>query len=328
MKFNRVLVTGGAGYVGAQLVPYLLSRGYEVTVFDLMIYGSDVLPQHPKLKIIQADIRDIAILEEALSGKDAVIHLACISNDPSFELNPTLGRSINFDAFQPLVEISSAKEVRRFIYASSSSVYGIKEELNVHEGLDLEPLTDYSKYKVDCEEILLQYQSNNFTTVTIRPATVCGYSPRQRLDVVVNILTNLAYHKREITVFGGEQLRPNIHIKDMVDCYVTVLEAPKNKVAGKIYNAGYENQTVNELAGTVKMVVGSDVRLVTTPTDDNRSYHISSELIKNELGFQAKHSIRDAVQDLLLALERGMLPNSLTNERYFNIKQMQKICLT
>ena len=327
MKFQKVLITGGAGYVGAQLVPHLLEKGFEVTVLDLMIYGTEVLPEHENLRKIKRDIRDQALLRQILPGHDAVIHLACISNDPSFELNPDLGRSINLDAFRPLVECSRDAGVQRFIYASSSSVYGVKAEPNVHEEMTLEPLTDYSRFKADCEKILAEYQADDFTTVTIRPATVCGYSPRQRLDVVVNILTNLAYHKREITVFGGSQLRPNIHIADMVQAYVTLLKAPTERIAGLIFNAGYENQSVTELAETVKDVIGEDVKITVTPTDDNRSYHISSEKIHQELGFVAKHSIREAVENLVKAFEMGLLPDSLTSERYFNIKRMQSLKL-
>jgi len=308
-------------------VPHLLEKGLQVTVLDLMIYGAEVLPQHENLTVVQGDIRDQELLRKTLPGHDAVIHLACISNDPSFELNPNLGRSINLEAFRPLVESSRDAGTQRFIYASSSSVYGVKEEPNVHEEMVLEPLTDYSRFKADCEKILAEYQSEDFTTVTIRPATVCGYSPRQRLDVVVNILTNLAYHKREITVFGGSQLRPNIHIADMVQAYVALLEAPTEKIAGQLFNAGYENQSVTELAETVRSVIGEDVRLTVTPTDDNRSYHISSEKIRQELGFVARHSIREAAEDLVKAFERGLLPDSLTNERYFNIKRMQNIQL-
>ena len=327
MKFQKILITGGAGYVGAQLVPHLLEKGFEVTVLDLMIYGTEVLPEHENLRKIKRDIRDQALLRQILPGHDAVIHLACISNDPSFELNPTLGRSINLDAFRPLVECSRDAGVQRFIYASSSSVYGVKEEPNVHEEMTLEPLTDYSRFKADCEMILAEYQTEDFTTVTVRPATVCGYSPRQRLDVVVNILTNLAYHKREITVFGGEQLRPNIHITDMVKAYVTLLEAPIEKIAGQIFNVGYENQTVREIAETVRDVAGRDVKMKLIPTDDNRSYHISSNKIERELGFVAKHSIREATEDLMRAFDQGLLPNALTEERYFNIKRMQNLKL-
>ena len=325
---NKVFITGGAGYVGAVLVPNLLEKGYGVTVLDLMIYGENVLPKHPNLNTVKGDIRDQALLKKLIPGHDAVIHLACISNDPSFELNPDLGKSINLDAFRPLVEISKSVGIKRFIYASSSSVYGIKDEPNVHEEMVLEPLTDYSQFKADCEKILTEYQSDDFTTVTIRPATVCGYSPRQRLDVVVNILTNLAYHKREISVFGGDQLRPNIHIADMVEAYRVLLNADKEKIAGKIFNAGYENQPVSMIAETVKKVVGEDVKLITTPSDDNRSYHISSQKIKDEIGFETTHTIQDAVEDLCAAFDKGLLPNSLEDEMYFNIKRMQNVELT
>ena len=313
--------------MGAALVPRLLSEGHQVTVIDLMIYGDDVFLPHRNLTIIKGDIRDQKLLKRTIPGHEFVIHLACISNDPSFELNPTLGRSINLDAFRPLVEISKSAGVRRFIYASSSSVYGIKEEPNDHEDISLEPLTDYSRFKAECEKILFDNQTTDFITVTIRPATVCGYSRRQRLDVVVNILTNLAYHKRYISVFGGEQLRPNINIEDMVESYLTVIQAPDEVIRGQIYNVGYENQSVLALAETVKSVIGEDVELVTVPTDDNRSYHISSEKIREHLGFVAKHSIEGAVRDLLVAFEEGLLPNSLSDEKYFNIKRMQTINL-
>jgi len=327
MKDKTILITGGAGYVGSMLVPKLLNDGYSVTVYDLMMYGTNVIKEHPKLKIIKGDIRDVDLLKATLPGQQYVIHLACISNDPSFELDPNLGKSINLDAFEPLVKISRDAGVVRFIYASSSSVYGVKDVEDVHELMELEPLTDYSRFKADCEKILAKYESKNFTTITIRPATVCGYSPRQRLDVVVNILTNLAFHNREITVFGGMQLRPNIHIDDMVEAYIALLNAPKKLVSGETFNAGFENQTVLSIAETVREVIGGDVTLKVMESNDNRSYHISSSKIFDSIGFKAKKTVRDAVVDLQNAFENGLLPDSLDAIKYSNIKTMQHINL-
>ena len=327
-KNEKIFITGGAGYVGAVLTPYLLEKGYKVTVLDLMIYGETVLKKNSNLKIIKGDIRDINLLKKELPNHDVVIHLACISNDPSFELDPKLGKSINLEAFKPLVEISKQNLIKRFIYASSSSVYGLKKEKEIHENISLEPLTDYSKYKAECEVILKKYESENFTPIIIRPATVCGYSSRQRLDVIVNIFTNLAYHKRKISVFGGKQLRPNIHIKDMAKVYDVLINAQKSKVSGEIFNVGYENKTVLDLANIVKSVLGDDIQLVETPTDDNRSYHISSKKIKKILNFDPEFTIKNAVNDLRIAFEKNLLPNSLTDEKYFNIRRMQSIKLS
>ncbi len=328
---KTVLVTGGAGYVGAVLVPKLLKKGYKVKVLDLYIYGEGVfndVRDNPNLEQIKGDIRDQKLLKKVLKDCDAVIHLACISNDPSFELNPHLGKSINYDAFIPLVQISKKNKVKRFIYASSSSVYGVQEVENVTEDMERVPLTDYSKYKALCEDYLLQEQTDEFTVLVLRPATVCGYSPRQRMDLTVNILTNHGYHNRKIRVFGGQQKRPNIHIEDITKLYVKCLEYPKEKIAGKIFNAGYENHKVSELASMVKDVIGDqNISIMTEPTDDNRSYHVSSEKIKKELGFVPEHTIEDAVQDLVDAFKAGKLPNSMTDARYFNIKVMKQIQL-
>ena len=323
---SKILITGGAGYVGSVLAPYLASKNHFVTTYDLMMYGN-TLPKNPNIKIVKGDIRDKNTLSECLNDQDIVIHLACISNDPSCELNPSLGKSINLDAFEPLVKISKEKGIKKFIYASSSSVYGIKSEKNVVEDMTLEPLTDSSKFKADCEKILLDYNSDKFVTTSIRPATVCGYSPRQRLDVVVNIFTNLAYNNRKITLFGGEQLRPNIHMHDMVRVYEKVINSPTSKIYGEVFNAGYENHTVNELGKIVKENIGDDVKLELIESNDNRSYHISSSKIKKILGFETEKNITDAVLDLKLAFEKGLLPNSLNDDKYFNIKTMKKINL-
>ncbi len=334
-KFKKILVTGGAGYVGAALIPKLLNKGYEVKVIDLYIYGDNVLDSvkdRPNLKQIKADIRDKVLLEKELKGIDAVIHLACISNDPSYELDPDLGKSINYDAFIHLVDISKKAGVKRFIYASSSSVYGIKNEDNVTEDLSLEPLTDYSKYKALCEDYLLEQRSPGFVTLILRPATVCGYSPRLRLDLSVNILTNHAVNKGKITVFGGGQRRPNIHIEDMTDLYVKTLEYADEKIDGKVFNAGYYNMEMMEIARAVQKVVSREMHMdkleiITSATDDNRSYHISSEKIKRELGFEAKRPVEEAVKDLCSAFKAGKIPHAMEDKRYYNIKTMQAIKL-
>jgi len=327
---RNVLVTGGAGYVGAVLIPKLLEKGYGVKVIDLYIYGEDVLDSvkdNPNLVQIKGDIRDRGLLEREILGYSDIIHLACISNDPSYELNPALGKSINYDAFIQLVDVAKKNRVKRFIYASSSSVYGIKEEEEVTEDLPLEPLTDYSKYKAKCEEVLLNATEDGFGCTIIRPSTVCGYSPRMRLDLTVNILTNHAINKGEITVFGGEQMRPNIHIHDMTDLYIYLLELSENRINRKIYNAGYENYKVKDIAKMVKEVVGEQVTIKTTPTDDMRSYHVSSKKIKEEIGFVPKHTVKEAILDLKRAFEDGKIPNPMTDIRYYNIKTMQALNL-
>lgn len=325
---KTVLVTGGAGYVGAVLVPKLLDKGYRVKVVDLYMYGDDVLGasrNNPALEEIKGDIRDPDIMDGAVRGSDSVIHLACISNDPSYELDPELGKSINFDAFVQLVDLSKKHGVKRFIYASSSSVYGIKDIPEVTEDLPLEPLTDYSKYKAECERVLFEESRDRFAATVIRPSTVCGYSPRMRLDLTVNILTNHAVNKGEITVFGGEQMRPNLHISDMTDLYPFLLDVPAEKVDGKIYNVGYENYKVKDIAQMIKGIIGPHITITTTPTDDIRSYHVSSKKIRNELGFVPGHTIEEAVADLKRAFEEGRVPNPFEDIRYYNIKTMQAL---
>jgi len=327
---KKVFVTGGAGYVGSVLVPKLLAKGHQVKVIDLYLYGDDVLDSvrdNPRLAQIKGDIRDGKLLAKEIPGCDTVIHLACISNDPSYELNPGLGKSINYDAFLSLVDVSKKAGVKNFIYASSSSVYGVKDVPEVTEDLPLEPLTDYSKYKALCEEALLKEAADNFIVTIIRPSTVCGYSPRLRLDLTVNILTNHAVNKGAITVFGGEQMRPNLHIEDMADFYVFLLGLPDEKIHKKIYNVGYENYKVKEIAEMVRKLINPGIPVKVTPTDDNRSYQVSSKKVKKELGYAPKHSIEEAILDLKKAFADGKVPNPLTDMRYYNIRTMQAINL-
>ena len=331
-QFERVLVTGGAGYCGSRLVPQLLRSGYKLTVYDIMYFGDDFLPKDsPNLTIVQGDIRDTKRLSNAMAGHDAVVSLACISNDASFELDENLSTSVNFEAFEPMVLAAKNAGVKRFLYASSSSVYGVSDQPNVTEDHPLVPLTLYNKYKGMCEPLLNKHVDDNFTGVTFRPATVCGYAPRQRLDLSVNILTNHAVNKNKITVFGGSQLRPNLHIQDYIDAVEMFLEAPAAKIQGEIFNVGYQNLSLTEIAKLVRKVVidefpdRADLEIVTTPSDDLRSYHINSDKVNRVLGFQPRHTIEDAVRELCAAFRDNLLPNSFEDDAYFNVKRLQRL---
>jgi nucleoside-diphosphate-sugar epimerase len=329
---TNVLVTGGAGYCGSLLVPQLLAEGYNVTVYDLLYFGDSFLPKdNPRLKVISGDIRDLAKLNSALQNQDVVLSLACISNDASFELDESLSTTINLDAFEPMVVAAKKAGVKRFVYASSSSVYGVSDKPNVTEDHPLVPLTLYNKYKGMCEPLLLKHTDDRFVGVIFRPATVCGYAPRLRLDLSVNILTNHAVTNNKITVFGGSQLRPNLHVQDYADLCKLLLVAPTEKIANQIFNCGYQNMSIMEIAHLVKKVVEQEfpqkapIDIVTTPTDDNRSYHINSDKIKKTLGFAPKHTIEEAVRDLCRAFRDGKIPNSFSDDRFYNVRTLKKL---
>ncbi len=331
-KFKNVFITGGAGYCGSLLVPQLLNSGYKVTVYDALFFGDDFLPKNnTNLKIIKGDIRDNQKLKDSSQDHDAFISLACISNDASFELDENLSTSINLHAFEPMVKISKENGIKRFIYASSSSVYGVSDQRDVKEDHPLVPLTLYNKYKGMCEPILQKYCDDKFTGVIFRPATVCGYGPRLRLDLSVNILTNHALVNNKITVFGGSQLRPNLHIKDYCDVVELLLCSDKEKIQREIFNVGNQNMSISDIALLVKKIVQEEfpdrdeISIETSPTDDIRSYHINSDKIYNTLGFKPKSSIEDAIRSLCVAYKEGKLSDSMKKDIFYNIRTMKKL---
>jgi nucleoside-diphosphate-sugar epimerase len=327
---SRILITGGAGYVGSLLTINLEQLGHEVLIYDTCYYGKDHIKISNKLKLIEGDIRDISKFESAVEGCDVIIHLACISNDPSFALNEELSKTINFDCFEDLVKVSKKNRIKRFIYASSSSVYGFSDNDNVTEEHPLVPLTLYNKFKGMCEPILKKYTDENFVGTIVRPATICGYAPRCRLDLSVNILTNFAVNNKKIVVLGGgEQKRPNLHVADMCRAYEYFLNAESDKINNEIFNVSYENKKIIELAHIVKKNVENffkfeDIKIeVKNETLDKRSYHVNSEKIKKVLGFFPKFNIDDAVVSLCEAFKKNRLLNSLSDPKYINVTMLK-----
>ena len=314
----KILVTGGAGYVGHRLIPMLLDDGHEVIVYDLMIFGCYFEP-NKRLAVVKGDIRDIATLKGYMSGCYAVIHLACISNDPSCDLDENLTTSINLLAFDPIVKAAKESGVKRFINASSSSVYGVKDEIKVTEDLTCEPLTLYSKYKLECEKMLSEYHDDNFQTVSVRSATVFGYSPRMRFDTVLNMFC-LHAHDGHITVHGGHQVRPLVHIKDLAGFYVHLLYP---KLDGESYNYGLENISLIDLAAKIK----NDF-LIKSESADNRSYRIESWKSRQTFGIYPETSLEDGIGEVQKSLSRGYYINPDKNSLYYNVKRMKEIGLT
>ena len=309
----KILLTGGCGYIGTNLTEALLDLGHDVTVVDIMWFGNYLNP-HENLDVIQADIRDIDKIP--MDGVDTVIHLANIANDPTGDLNARLTWEVNVLSSKFLIEKAIEKNVKKFIFASSGSVYGIKEELQVTEDLSLVPITDYNKTKMISESVLLSYR-DKITLNIVRPATVCGYSPRMRLDLSVSLLTMHALTKGKITVFGGKQIRPNIHMNDMVGVYKHFLSLGSEHAG--IYNAGFENISILDIANKVSDHIPSEI--VVTESDDPRSYRLNSDkLLKT--GFRPKWNVENGIQDVIKAYEEGKLE---AEDRYYNMKIMMQL---
>ena len=329
----NILITGGFGYVGSRLTPHLLALGHNVRVLDLMLYtyaGLEALKRDARFaqwkerfELVEGDLRDPAVAMRAVAGRDTVIHLAAISNDPTGEIDETLTRQVNFDAVGQLLAIARAAGVRRFINASSSSVFGIKDAADVTEELEPEPLTFYSKYKMLSEWLVRAAAAPDFCTVNIRPATICGPSPRQRFDLTVNKLTADALRKRVITVHGGEQRRPNVGMSDMINLYALLVNADAALINGRTFNFGFENLKVIEIARLIQSeLAGLNVEIKVTDTLDKRDYHISSKKIIAALGYQPVSSIRAEVAHLRKTLDGGAFADIDAPEHY-NMKFMQ-----
>jgi nucleoside-diphosphate-sugar epimerase len=327
--YKKIFITGGGGYCGSRLVPFLLKKKYFVTVYDTFYFGNFLPKNHSKLKVIKGDIRNTKFLKESCNGHDIFINLACISNDSSFVLNEKLSTSINYEAFEPMVIASKESGIKRFIYASSSSVYGVSNKKDVKENDPLIPLTLYNKYKGMCEPLLLRHTNKNFEGVIFRPATVCGYSPRMRLDLSVNILTNYAFHKNEILVFGGDQLRPNLHIQDYCEVILKFITSESKLVQNQIYNVGYQNMSILEIAQKVKQVlekkIDKKIKIKIKESDDNRSYHINSDKIYNILGFKPKNDLEFAINELLDCFDSGYFKDTFNDDSYYNVRTLKKL---
>lgn len=307
----RILVTGACGYKGTVLVPKLLDCGHEIIAIDTMWFGNYLEP-HPKLTVERLDIRDTD--KVALDGVDAIIHLSSIANDPCGDLDPKLTWEISCLATMQLADKAVRRGVRQFVYASSGSVYGVKDEPQVSEDLELKPISEYNKTKMVAERVLLSY-ADKIAVQIIRPATVCGFSPRMRLDVSVNMLTMQALTREHITVFGGQQTRPNIHIDDITDLYVFMLDHPEYR---GIYNAGFENISIMEIAERVQEY--APAKITVTQSNDPRSYRINSDKLL-ATGFRPKKRVDDAIREIVHKYRSGELRDE---ERFYNLKWMQR----
>ena len=317
---QRVLISGGGGFVGTVLTERLLSLGHDVRVLDTFWFG-DFLPAHERLTKVRGDMRDGPLVNRLLDGVDTVIQLACLSNDPTSDLDAGLTRAINYDACADIVRRAKDRGVARFIYASSASVYGVREEADITEDMRLQPITLYSQYKADIEEVLFEAGSDRFTTVAVRNSTVCGFSPRMRLDLIVSIFVMAAMKKGVITIEGGTQLRPLIHMEDLVDLYVRLLDAPHADIHQQAFNISSDNYRVADVARMVQAKLPCELRFASFT--DPRSYHVNTDKARRVLGYSTKRSIESAVDEINQAFGRGAIQE--TDSRCYNIRHIKHL---
>ncbi len=329
---KKLMIIGGSGYVGSSLINKLIkNKKYEILNYDLDIFGSNHLPKN-KISHIKGDVRDIQKIEKILKNfqPNEILHLACISNDPSYLLNKSLSKNVNYTAFKRLIKLLEKSDIEKFLYASTCSVYGVSKKKNITENHPQKPLTEYNKYKGECEKILKDRANNNYSACIIRPSTVCGVSPKMRLDLTVNILTNFAFHKGYVKIFGGEQKRPNLHIEDMTDLYCYLINK-KNYLDcnNESFNAGGENLKISSIGRKVKKIVeefkNEKIDLIFEKSSDKRSYHVNADKIKKYFNFKPKRNVSDAIKDLCIFFNNYKRRDTFSNKNFFNVKKLMSI---
>ena len=323
---KKILVTGGAGYLGAILVRKLLERHYYVRVLDQLIFGKESIQDlfsHKNFDLVVGTIEDEYIVNKSLQDIDAVIHLACVSNDPCCELDPELTYKVNYLSTERLLKLSKQSGVKRFIFASSASVYGASADTLVTENSSTTPVSLYARTKLNCEEFIIKESTSDFSTCCLRKATLYGYSPRMRFDLVVNIMTAMAVKEGKIVVNGGDQWRPLLHVNDAADAYIACLEAPESKINGQIFNVGSENFKIKDVANTIKTVF-PNINILESFTVDKRSYKLSFDKIKEVINFEPKNKVKEGVLDIKEAFDKNLI-NNYMDLNYYNIKRVMKL---
>ena len=329
---KKLMIFGGSGYVGSALINKLVKiNKYEILNYDLDLFGSKHLPKN-KITHIKGDVRDLIKIKRTIKKfqPNEILHLACISNDPSYLLNKSLSKDVNYVAFKKLINLLDTSDIEKFLYASTCSVYGVSNKKNITEDHPQKPLTEYNKFKGECEKILKNRKNENYSTCIIRPSTVCGVSTKMRLDLTVNILTNYAFNKGYIKIFGGQQKRPNLHIEDMIDLYCLLINKKNySDCNNESFNAGGENLKISTIGNKEKKIVQKfkkkKINLIYEKSSDKRSYHVNGDKIKKYFGFKPKKTVEDAIKDLCFFFDKYEKKDTFTNKNFFNVKKLMSI---